>query len=174
MAKALLPQFGGSAGVWVTCMLFFQVMLLMGYLYSYAISSRLSRKAQSGIHGMLLVLSLSSLTLRPHMEWARTIENPALSILAVLLLSVGLPYFLLSSTSPLLQSWFANSTAAGFPYRFFALSNAASLLALLAYPFAIEPLLTEHSQLLWWSVGYGLLIVLACATAIVHGRGTPG
>lgn len=173
MAKALLPQFGGSAGVWVTCMLFFQVMLLMGYLYSYAISSRLSRKAQSGIHGMLLVLSLSSLTLRPHMEWARTIENPALSILAVLLLSVGLPYFLLSSTSPLLQSWFANSTAAGFPYRFFALSNAASLLALLAYPFAIEPLLTQHSQLLWWSVGYGLLIVLACATAIVHGRGRP-
>lgn len=170
MAKALLPAFGGSAGVWITCMLFFQVMLLVGYLYSYGIASRLSRRAQSVVHATLLILSLSSLLLKPHMEWARTAAgNPVLSILGVLLISVGMPYFLLSATSPLLQSWFANSTGAGFPYRLFALSNAASLLALLAYPVAIEPLMTQSSQLLSWSVGYAVLVSLACATAIVHG-----
>jgi predicted O-methyltransferase YrrM len=172
MAKALLPQFGGSAGVWVTCMLFFQVMLLMGYLYSWGITRSLGRRAQSAVHATLLILSLTSLSLRPRMEWARTAGgNPALSILVVLLISVGMPYFLLSATSPLLQSWFANSTEAAFPYRLFALSNAASLLALLAYPVAIEPLLTQSSQLHSWSAGYAVLVALGCATAIVHGYG---
>ncbi len=172
MAKALLPEFGGSAGVWVTCMLFFQAMLLMGYLYSFGSMRLLGRKAQSAVHAALVILSLSFLTLRPHMEWARAAGgNPASSILGVLLMSVGLPYFLLSATSPLLQSWLAGSNEAAFPYRLFALSNAASLLALLAYPVAIEPLLTQSAQLRWWSFGYAALAALACATAIVHGLG---
>ena len=172
MAKTLLPRFGGSAGVWVTCMLFFQVMLLTGYLYAYGMTRVLSRRAQSAVHGGLVILSLSFLTLRPRMEWARAAGgNPALSILGVLLMSVGLPYFLLSASSPLLQSWFAGSGEAAFPYRLFALSNAASLLALLAYPVAIEPLLTQSAQLRWWSGGYAVLAALACATAVVHGLG---
>jgi SAM-dependent methyltransferase len=176
MAKALLPRFGGSAGVWVTCMLFFQVMLLAGYFYSWAITTGLGRGAQSGVHAALLIFSLTSLSLRPHTEWAQgATAHPALSILAVLAISVGLPYFLLSSTSPLLQSWFATSTEAAFPYRLFALSNAASLLALLAYPVIIEPLMTQSAQLRGWSAGYALLVALACATAIAQGRRTgPG
>ncbi len=169
MAKALLPRFGGSAGVWITCMLFFQVMLLMGYLYSYGITRLLSRRARSALHATLLVLSLTALFSGPGTEWARaTTGNPVLSILGLLLIAVGMPYFLLSATSPLLQSWFASSTGAAFPYRLFALSNAASLLALLAYPVAIEPLLTQSSQFRWWSAGYAVLVSLACATALVY------
>jgi SAM-dependent methyltransferase len=169
MAKSLLPRFGGSAGVWVTCMLFFQAMLLVGYLYSWLITTRLDRRAQSILHGSLLMLSMATISLRPRFAFADTATaNPALSILGVLLLSIGLPYFLLSATSPLLQSWFANSTAVAFPYWLFALSNAASLTALLAYPVAIEPLLPQSTQLRWWWIGYGLLALLAVAAAVFH------
>jgi spermidine synthase len=153
-------------------MLFFQVMLLMGYLYSYGITSYLGRRIQSAVHAALLIFSLLSLSLRPRIQLPGT-GNPVLSILGVLLVSVGLPYFLLSATTPLLQSWFAKSTEAAFPYRLFALSNAASLLVLLAYPVAIEPLLTQSTQLRCWSVGYAVLVALACATAVSHGYGNP-
>ena len=173
MAKALLPVFGGSAGVWVACMLFFQVMLLLGYLYSYAVTTYLSRRAQSATHAALLLLSLATISLRPRLEWAHAAAgNPALSILGVLLVSVGLPYFLLSTTSPLLQSWFAHSKLAPLPYHLFALSNAASLLALLAYPVAMEPLLPQSAQLRWWWFGYGVLVLPAVAAAVAHARGT--
>ena len=174
MAKALLPEFGGSAGVWVTCMLFFQVMLLLGYLYSYWIGTHLSRSVQSAVHATLLVLSLATISLKPRLDWAHSATgNPALSILGILLVSIGLPYFLLSTTSPLLQSWFAifaaeSSKPTPFPYWLFALSNAASLLALLAYPVVIEPLLPQSSQLRWWWIGYAALVALACTAAILH------
>jgi SAM-dependent methyltransferase len=168
MAKALLPEFGGSAGVWVTCMLFFQVMLLFGYLYSWLITTHLSRRAQSWIHAGLLLLSLTTISFRPRLDWfPPATGNPALSILGVLLVSIGLPYFLLSTTSPLLQAWFAESSPVAFPYWLFALSNAASLLALLAYPFVIEPLLPQSSQLHWWWLAYAALVVLACAAALL-------
>jgi SAM-dependent methyltransferase len=167
MAKSLLPRFGGSAGVWVTCMLFFQVMLLAGYLYSWLITTYLSRKMQSMMHAALLVLSLATFSLRPVLHSG---GNPALSILGVLLVSIGLPYFLLSTTSPLLQSWFANATPAVFPYWLFALSNAASLTALLAYPVAIEPLLPQSAQLRFWWIGYAAFVVLAVGAATTHSR----
>ncbi len=174
MAKSLLPRFGGSAGVWVTCMLFFQVMLLAGYLYSYLITRYLGRRAQSAIHAALLILSIATVSLKPRMDWVHPgTGNPALAILTVLLASIGLPYFLLATTSPLMQSWFANSTRAAFPYWLFALSNAASLLALLAYPVAIEPWLPQSSQLQWWWMAYSALVLLACAAAVVHARAEP-
>ncbi len=167
MAKALLPRFGGSAGVWVTCMLFFQVMLLGGYLYSWLITRWLSRRKQVSMHAALLVLSLATMTLK---AVAHSGGNPEWSILAVLLVSIGLPYFLLSSTSPLLQSWFANASPVAFPYWLFALSNAASLAALVSYPVAIEPWLPQSAQLRFWWIGYAAFVVLAVGAAIVYMR----
>ncbi len=168
MARALLPLFGGSAGVWVTCMLFFQVMLLLGYLYSWAITNFLSRAAQSIVHTSLLALSLTTLSLKPRL--GSPAGDPLISVLAALATSIGLPYFLLSTTSPLLQSWFAKSNLRAFPYWLFALSNAASLLALLAYPVAIEPSSTQSQQWHLWTIGYICLVVLACAAAMIHWR----
>jgi predicted O-methyltransferase YrrM len=170
MAKALLPRFGGSAGVWVTCMLFFQVLLLLGYWYSYVLTRHLSRRAQGWVHAAILLLSLSALPVRTRMQSSE--GEPAVAILALLAASVGLPYFVLSASSPLLQSWYAASGAGRFPYRLFALSNAASLAALLAYPVAIEPVLPMRQQLWWWSGGYLVLVALACILA-VRGTGLP-
>jgi SAM-dependent methyltransferase len=164
MAKALLPRFGGSAGVWVTCMLFFQVVLLLGYGYSYGITRHLSHRAQGWIHAALLLLSLAALPLRLRTQLSSGGE-PAIAILALLAVSVGLPYFLLSTTGPLLQSWYAASGMGQFPYRLFALSNAASLAALLAYPVAIEPVLPMPQQLRWWSGAYLVMVALACVAA---------
>src|SRR5450755_1133495 len=166
MAKALLPRFGGSAGVWVACMLFFQVVLLLGYWYSYVITRHLSRRAQGWVHAALLLLSLSALPLRTGAPLPSRAGEPALAILALLAVSVGLPYFLLSTLSPLLQSWYAGRGAGRFPYRLFALSNAASLGALLAYPVAIEPVLPMRQQLWWWSGGYLVLVALGCILAV--------
>jgi hypothetical protein len=171
MTKAILPRFGGSAGVWVTAMLFFQIMLLLGYLYSYLLTRRLNRHAQSAIHLTLLLLSLAVLPVKPHMDWVA--HDPAISILSILFASVGLPYFLLSSTSPLLQSWFVTSYAGVFPYRLFALSNAGSVLALLAYPVLIEPLLPATAQLKYWSFAYAALVLIACLTAGIHWSSDP-
>ena len=172
MAKAILPAFGGSAGVWVTAMLFFQCMLLMGYLYSYLLTRYLGGKAQSIVHMVLLVSSLALLPVKPRFDWAvSAAEHPALSIVAVLLASVGLPYFLLSSTSPLLQSWLVTSFGNVFPYRLFALSNGGSVAALLLYPVVIEPLMPVSLQLRSWSIAYGALVAMAYITAILHWHG---
>src|SRR4029077_17451084 len=153
MAKAILPRVGGATGVWVTSMLFFQVVLLAGYLYSYLVTRHFNRKAQASIHVALLILSLAWLPLPLRTTGAAETGSPAMSILGTLLISVGLPYFLLSTTNPLLQSWLAATGAVVFPYPLFALSNAASLVALLAYPVAIEPLLPLRHQMRWWSAG---------------------
>jgi SAM-dependent methyltransferase len=169
-AKTLLPRYGGSAGVWVASMLFFQLLLLAGYAYSYVISISLGRRAQGVVHGILVLAGLATITMRFRM-WETA--SPASSILGTLLLSIGLPYFLLSATSPLLQSWFGGSSPAPFPWWLFALSNAASLAALLAYPVVIEPSLAQSSQLLLWWIGYGIfaLLILAAA-ATTHGSET--
>ena len=170
MAKSLLPRFGGSAGVWIACMLFFQVVLLLGYLYSFCLTRYLSVKEQALAHLGLLALSVGALPLKPHLE---TIGgNPTTAILFLLAASVGLPYFALSATSPLLQSWLAVSSGRHFPYRLFALSNAASLLALLAYPVAIEPYLSTRLQMAYWSGGYVALMFLLAIAAAGHLRQT--
>ena len=167
LAKAILPRFGGSAGVWVTCMLFFQVLLLGGYLYAYGTTRYLGPRAQAVLHGALLAASLALLPLA--LPASRT-GHPVAAILWLLTLSAGLPYFLLASNSPLQQSWLvASSTGARFPYRLFALSNAASLGALLAYPVLIEPLLPLRQQFRWWSGAYAVFTLACGITALRHG-----
>src|SRR5258708_1538640 len=121
IAKAILPRFGGSAGVWVTCMLFFQVVLLIGYLYSYLVTRHLGGRAQTAVHLLLLVASAGVLPLKPRFEWMAG-GSPPIAILLVLASSVGLPYFVLATTSPLLQSWYAGS-GARFPCRRVSLSK---------------------------------------------------
>jgi hypothetical protein len=166
-AKTLLPRYGGSAGVWVASMLFFQLLLLAGYAYSWVISISLGRRAQSIAHGVLVLAGLVTATMQFRVWEA---SSPSLSILGTLLLSIGLPYFLLSATSPLLQSWLGGSSPAPFPWWLFALSNAASLAALLAYPVVIEPSLPQSSQLRLWWIGYGVFALLIVAAAAAHVR----
>jgi hypothetical protein len=164
VAKSLLPRFGGSAGVWVTCMMFFQIVLLLGYLYSFWITRYPGPRTRTAVHLALLLLSLSALPLRSAPTW--TPANPTLAILWDLAASVGLPFFLLSTTNPLVQSWCTGPRGSRLPYRLFAVSNTACLLALLAYPVAIEPVLTAPAQLRWWSFGYLAVAVLIAAGAI--------
>ncbi|MFN0169503.1 MAG: spermidine synthase [Bryobacteraceae bacterium] len=165
VAKAMLPRFGGAAGVWTTSMLFFQTVLLLGYLYAYGLS-RLRPRLQMVIHTALLVASLPFLpvSLKPGFE-----STPVLQILTALSASVGLPYFLLTTTSPLLQSWYAASGAGTLPYRLFAVSNAASLAGLLAYPFLIEPNSALSGQLGGWSAAFALFVVVGVGVAVFSG-----
>lgn len=164
MAKQILPWFGGSASVWNTCVFFFQLLLLLGYLYAHALVRFVSPGRQAVVHVALLALSLASLPVLASDTWKSGDTDPGVRILLLLTATVGLPYFLLSSTSPLLQAWYARTMAA--PYRLFAISNAASLAGLLAYPFLLEPLLTTSGQAWTWSAGFALF-ALACAYVAV-------
>jgi SAM-dependent methyltransferase len=167
MAKALLPRFGGSAGVWTACMLFFQVVLLAGYAYAYGITRYLGRGAQMAVHAALLIASLAMLPVNPAAaDQLAGMENQVWRILGLLGGSAGLPYFMLSTTGPLVQAWYAEQAEARFPYRLFALSNLASLAALLAYPVSLEPLLSEERQLLGWSGAYAAFVLLAGVSAV--------
>jgi hypothetical protein len=162
-AKQLLPIFGGSAAVWMTCLVFFQIALLAGYLYAHAISrSRLGSK----IHIVLLVLAaLSAIAWSSDFLPQRLAgSHPVLSIFAALTLSIGLPFVVLASTSPLLQVWLARLEHNAIPYRLFALSNLASLLALLAYPTLIEPHLSLTLQRQLWTLG---VLAFALITAVI-------
>jgi hypothetical protein len=164
MAKQILPWFGGSASVWNTCVFFFQLLLLLGYLYAHALVRFASPRAQAIIHIAVLCVCLVSLPVIASDYWKSGETDPALRILLMLASTVGLPYFILSSTSPLLQAWFARTMSA--PYKLFALSNAASLGGLLAYPFFIEPRLTTAQQAWIWSAGF-ILFALFCAYVAV-------
>src|SRR6266536_2940913 len=135
IAKIILPWFGGSAAVWSVCLAFFQVGLLVGYLYAHGVVRYFRRQTQALVHLTLLALSLLVLPVLPGNTWKPSgAEDPALRILLLLLATVGLPYFLLSATSPLLQAWWAGDRPGVMPYRLFALSNAGSMAALLSYP----------------------------------------
>ena len=163
MAKQILPWFGGSATVWTTCLVFFQTVLLIGYAYSDAVVRALSARAQVRLHIVLLAASLLLLPIVPAAQWKPIgTENPSWLILGLLAATIGLPYFLLSTTSPLVQAWFARSFPGKSPYRLFALSNLASMLALAGYPFAIEPWIATGLQSYGWSAGY-VLFTLLCA-----------
>ncbi len=170
IAKIILPWFGGSAAVWTACMLFFQIALLLGYAYAHWVSSRPPRQ-QAIIHVALLAVSLAFLPIYPSDWWKPAgSDQPLLRILGLLAASIGGPYFLLSSTSPLLQSWFARGARRGIPYRYFALSNAGSMLALISYPVLVEPYISSHHQAWIWSGGYVLFAAL-CATVAWRTRG---
>jgi hypothetical protein len=165
IAKAILPWFGGSAQVWTTCLLFFQTGLLCGYLYAHLLAERVVPVWQVRIHIGLLVLSLAVLPIFPAEFWKpEGSENPLLMILGLLTTTIGLPFFLLSATNPLVQAWLARSQDRA-PYQLFALSNFGSMLALLSYPLVVEPFLPLRVQTWTWSIGYGLFVVLCATTA---------
>src|SRR5580704_6599104 len=154
IAKLILPWFGGSAAVWTSCMLFFQMALLGGYAYAHWLNGQTSRR-QTIVHLTLLALSFLSLPILPNAWWKpQGGEDPLLRIIGLLAATVGLPYFLLASTSPLLQSWYSRANGGAMPYRFFALSNAGSMAGLLTYPVFVEPNLTNRHQAWMWSGGF--------------------
>jgi len=166
LAKQILPWFGGAAIVWTTCMVFFQLVLVLGYAYSHGIVSLVGPRRQGAVHAALLVASLAFLPIIPADAWKPLgDENPVVRILQLLFATVGLPYLLLSTTTPLVQAWFAREFPGSSPYRLFALSNFASMLALVGYPFLFEPWLASPQQSVFWSWGYGLFVLAACALA---------
>jgi SAM-dependent methyltransferase len=165
IAKTILPWFGGSAAVWNTCMLFFQTALLGGYTYAHVLIGRPSRR-QSQTHIALLAVSLLLLPIIPGAAWKPAGgEDPAWRILGLLAATIGLPYFLLSTTGPLLQAWYARANAGAMPYRLFALSNFASLLALLSYPLYVEPSLDSTQQAWIWSGAYAVFVLVCGGVA---------
>lgn len=177
VGKFILPWFGGAPTVWSTVLLFFQVALTGGYAYAYWLLGRARNRLQGLMHLILLGLSLGLLLLTalvwpspltPDASWRpQGSAQPILGILRVLAVSVGIPYFLLSSNSTLVQGWFSREYRDRTPYRLYVLSNAGSLLALVSYPFLFEPNLTIRAQAWLWSVGY---VAFALSTAYLAWR----
>ncbi|MEP7276236.1 MAG: fused MFS/spermidine synthase [Betaproteobacteria bacterium] len=166
IAKQILPWFGGSAAVWTTCLVFFQSALLAGYAYADWNVRRLAPRRGAQVHVALLLLSVALLPIVPGAGWKPAgTENPIWLILGLLAATIGLPYFLLSTTSPLVQAWFARRHPGRSPYRLFALSNLASMLALIGYPFLLEPWVATRMQAYGWSAGYALFVLLCIVTA---------
>ena len=170
--RQLLPALGGSAAVWITCLAFFQTALLLGYLYAHW----LARRPSFIVHLSLLLLAVVAAIL-----WvlrSRLTENgaahPIITVFSALSLSIGLPFLVLSSTSPLLQVWWARVETGKIPYRLYALSNAASLLALALYPSAIEPRFTLHAQRLAWCCGFAVFAILSTLVAVKTRSNTGG
>jgi hypothetical protein len=173
IAKQILPWFGGSAAVWTTCLVFFQTALLAGYAYADWSVRKLRPVTAVRVHALLLLGSLALLPIVPAAHWKPLgTESPAWLILGLMTATIGLPYFLLSTTGPLLQAWFARRFPGRSPYRLFSLSNFASMLALLGYPLLIEPWLPTHVQALDWSVAYAVFAVLCAGAAFASVRGT--
>lgn len=170
LGKYILPWFGGAAAVWTTCMLFFQVLLLGGYAYAHWLC-RLNSRAQALFHSALLVSSLLLLAflaivwnspITPGSNWKpHGADHPVFQIVTLLGISVGLPFFVLSSTGPLLQAWYWRMHGNGSPYRLYSLSNLGSFLSLLAFPALLEPVLTLRSQAWLWSSAY-LVFAISC------------
>jgi hypothetical protein len=173
IAKQILPWFGGAASVWATCLVFFQSVLLLGYAYSDLSTRLLAPRKQAWLHIGLLAASLLLLPIIPGAQWKPGVigGEPTLLILGLLAATIGLPYFLLSTTSPLVQAWFWQTFRHAAPYRLFALSNFASLLALLSYPVLVEPFLPLAAQSWLWSIAYVGFVVLCGVTAWKSTRG---
>ncbi len=175
LGKYILPWFGGTPAVWTTCMLFFQLLLLAGYVYAHLLSTKLSARGQTAVHITVLGLSASLIALGalvwktpllPGPSWRPDSSDfPVTHILRLLLVAVGLPYLCLSATGPLLQSWFGRAHPGKSPYRLYALSNVGSLLGLATYPFVVEPGFRLHTQAWLWSAAYMVFFAgfIACA-----------
>jgi len=166
IAKQILPWFGGSSAVWTTCMLFFQGALLLGYAYSDVTPRALGTKRQPLLHIVVALLALLVLPILAPESWKPLGgEEPISRILMLLAVTIGLPYVLLSTTSPLIQSYFARLHPGSDPYRLFALSNAASLIALVAYPLVIEPFVGTRMQAIGWSLLFAVFVLLLVSLA---------
>jgi len=176
--KRLLPLLGGSSAVWITCLVFFQSALLLGYLCAHFIATRLPRWPQLLAYGALLALSVAQVAanLNPHPHASTT--RPIFSVLWLLTTLIGLPFLTLSATNPLLQSWYAHGPLSEGqdspkpPYHLFALSNFGSLLALLVYPLLVEPNFSLRTQTLAWSVAF-LAFVMVCGVIMAGRRNVP-
>ena len=167
IAKQILPWFGGSAAVWAICLVFFQVTLLAGYAYSDWVSRHLAPRRQAMLHLALLALSLAFLPILAGPQWKPAgDEDPTLWILGLLVATIGLPYFLLSTTGPLIQSWVSRTLIGAHVYRYFSLSNLASLLALMSYPFILEPRAALATQAYAWSAVYAIFTLLCAGAAL--------
>jgi hypothetical protein len=176
VGKMMLPLLGGNPAVWNTCMVFFQAVLLLGYAYAHAASKWLGVRHQALLHLGLLLLPLVQLFVF-RFQIARGLlpageSNPVPYVLAILLVSVGLPFFAVSTSAPLLQKWFSATghPAAGDPYFLYGASNLGSMLALALYPLLIEPNLRLADQTWLWTVGYGVLVVLTACCAFLLWR----
>jgi len=177
MAKMALPVLGGAPAVWNTCLVFFQITLLAGYLYAYAATKWLSRHAQIVVQITLALTPLAVLPLHIPIGWEPPTESsPVLWVLGMLAVAVGLPFFLLSSSTAMLQRWFSQSgdRSAGDPYFFYATSNAGSLTGLLAYPLLLEPTLRLSMQSSLWSYGYTVFLALTITCGALVWRARPG
>ena len=171
VAKMLLPYLGGSPAVWNTCMVFFQVMLLGGYIYSHILPRKIGIRRHAILHVVLMIVTAVFLPIGVSVQAIAslpTASSAPIWLLTTLLTTVGLPFFILSTNAPLLQSWFSNTThrRARDPYFLYAASNLGSLLALLGYPILLEPnLALRHQSLLWagcYGLGFAMIVVCAC------------
>jgi hypothetical protein len=172
-SKLLLPYLGGTPTVWNASLFFFQVALLGGYLYTHLLTRFVPGRRQQAGHLLLLAGSLLLLPIALPSGWAPSSGLPAaLAVVAVLAMSIGVPFVMLSATAPLLQHWFSRSThhSASHPYFLYAASNAGSLIALIAFPVLIEPTLSGGQQRSLWSVGYGLLVACVLLCVLVSRR----
>lgn len=168
LARYVLPWFGGTPAVWTVCMLFFQVFLFLGYAYAHALQRWFKMPWQALIHVGLVIVAVFFLPIEPSTDWrAAESTTPIFSILMLLATTVGVPYFLLSSTGPLLQVWFARAHEGRSPYPLYAVSNLGSFVALLTYPLVFEPLLPVSNQVDLWSWGFGAFAVL-CSIIAFH------
>jgi len=171
VARFILPWFGGSSLVWTTCMLFFQVFLVAGYAYSHVVSKFLSPRAQWILHLVIVLAAVAILPIRPVDSWKPLDGNmPTTRILILLAANVGLPFFILSTTGPLIQKWQSLTHPDRSPFRLFALSNFVSLLALISYPFVVERFLTVDQQSWLWSGTFLAFAVSVAYSGFVYQR----
>src|SRR5215213_5562691 len=176
-AKFVLPTFGSTPSVWTGSMMFFQAALLASYFYVHATTSWLGPRRQAVLHLVVVLLPLLVLPVAvPAGEWAPGAEsNPLLYLLGLLFVSIGLPFFAIAATNPLIQRWLSDTDhpAARDPYFLYRASNLGSVIGLLGYPLVVEPSLRLATQGVLWSIGYGVLVVLVFACAVVLWRSAP-
>jgi hypothetical protein len=180
MGKLILPRLGGTPAVWNTCMVFFQATLLAGYGYTHSVSTHLSLRRQLLVHAVLLFLPFGvfALTRGPLNigDWVPPTEaNPIPAVLLLLSIVVGVPFFVVATSAPLLQKWFSQTghRASKDPYFLYGASNLGSMVGLLSYPFLVEPNFGLPVQTTTWAVAYGAMIVLTSLCGFVLWRTPP-
>jgi len=173
-ARMVLPLLGGAPAVWNTCLVFYQLALLAGYLYAHAVGRQPTRR-QIALQVVLLLAAAVLLPITVRGGAPPTSSNPIGWVFWILLLSLGLPFIVLATTGPLLQRWYAllGPEAARTVYSLFAASNVGSFIALLGYPFLVEPTLRLRAQTFTWTVGYGVYALLMVACGVVVWRRAP-